>query len=567
MKKPANLVYGVEEEPPIAIIVFSAIQHVGVIAIFMIYPLIVAREAGVPPAEIAAILRMGMLALAAGTVLQAFPRGPVGSRLLAPSIFTGVYLAPSVLAAKLGGLPLVWGMTMFAGLIEVALSRVWSRLRAYIPPETAGMVVFLVGVIIGLAALRVLLSADGSGTVSGRDALVTGVSLGTMIGLNIWNKGRLRLFCILLGMAVGYGLSGFTGHISGADVQAVLSQPILALPSVSHLSWAFDWAMVIPFAVTGLAAAMTATAVVTTYQRITDAEWVRPEMRSISGGVFADGIAAIISGLLGTYGQTISSANVGLVAATGVASRRIAFVIAIILTVAAFQPTLVGLLTIMPPPVMASVLLFTSVFIMISGVQIISTRVLDQRRTLVIGGGMLSFFVVSVFPSAFAAVPQWAQSLVNSPLVLATLVALSFNLLFRLGIRRSLSMTVDSKVVGNQEIVNFIERAAGTWGARRDVMTRVEFAVQQAVEAIVEFCQVSGPITVEISYDEFDIDAELSYDGAAVELADRPPSYDELLGTDGGARMLSGFLIRRQADRAHSIVERGATVLKLHFKH
>ena len=67
--------YGVEEEPPIAIIVFSAIQHVGVIAIFMIYPLIVAREAGVPPAEIAAILRMGMLALAAGTVCQAFPRG------------------------------------------------------------------------------------------------------------------------------------------------------------------------------------------------------------------------------------------------------------------------------------------------------------------------------------------------------------------------------------------------------------------------------------------------------------------------------------------------------------
>jgi hypothetical protein len=32
MKKPANLVYGVEEEPPIAITVISAIQHVGVTA-------------------------------------------------------------------------------------------------------------------------------------------------------------------------------------------------------------------------------------------------------------------------------------------------------------------------------------------------------------------------------------------------------------------------------------------------------------------------------------------------------------------------------------------------------
>jgi NCS2 family nucleobase:cation symporter-2 len=567
MKKPANLVYGIDEEPPTAITVVSAIQHVGVIAMFMIYPLIVAREGGAPPAEIAAILRMGMLALAVAVAFQAIPRGPVGSRFLAPSIFTGVYLAPSVLAVKLGGLPLVWGMTMFAGLVEVGLSRVWSRLRAFIPPETAGMVVFLVGVIIGLAALRVMLSDDGGGMVSGRDALVAGVSLGTMIGLNIWNKGRLRLFCILVGIVVGYGVSGFTGHISAADLHAALSQPILAVPSVSHLSWAFDWSMVIPFAVSGLAAAMSAAAVVTTYQRLTDAEWVRPDMRSISGGLLGDGIAAIVAGLIGTYGLTVSSANVGLVAATGVASRQIAFMIAIILAVAAFQPTLVGLLTIMPPPVMASALLFTAVFIMISGVQIISTRVLDPRRTLVIGTGMMSFIIISVFPFAFTAVPQWAQPLVTSPLVLATLVALSFNLLFRLGIRRVVIMTVDSKAVAPQEIVNFIERAAGTWGARRDVITRVEFAVQQAVEAIVEFCHISGPITVEISYDEFDIDAELSYDGVAVELPDRPPSHDELLETEGGPRMLSGFLIRRQADRAHSTVERGATVLKLHFKH
>ncbi|HVZ52431.1 MAG TPA: xanthine permease, partial [Pseudolabrys sp.] len=150
MKKPANLVYGAAEEPPLAITVISAVQHVGVIAIFMIYPLIIAREAHAPAEVIAAILRMAMLALAVAALLQALPRGPVGSRFLAPSIFTGVYLAPSVLAAKLGGLPLVWGMTMFAGLIEIGLSRVWSRLRAFIPPETAGMVVFLVGVIIGL---------------------------------------------------------------------------------------------------------------------------------------------------------------------------------------------------------------------------------------------------------------------------------------------------------------------------------------------------------------------------------------------------------------------------------
>ena len=211
MGKPANLVYGVEEAPPSSVTWISAIQHVGVIAIFMIYPLIIGREAGASSDQLGNMLRMGMLALAIAVLLQALPRGPVGSRFLAPSIFTGVYLAPSLVAVQLGGLPLVWGMTIFAGLTEIVLAQLWSRLRAFIPSETAGLVVLLIGVIIGLAALRVLLGDDPAGSISGTNALVAGISLAVMIGLNIWNKRRLRLFCILIGMVVGYVLAAATG--------------------------------------------------------------------------------------------------------------------------------------------------------------------------------------------------------------------------------------------------------------------------------------------------------------------------------------------------------------------
>src|SRR5258705_6337347 len=132
----------------------------------MVYPLMIGREAGVTADVLANILRMGMVALAIAVLLQALPRGPVGSRLLAPSIFTGVYLAPSLVAVQLGGLPLVWGMTIFAGLTEIVLSQLWSRLRTFIPSETAGLVVLLIGVIIGLAALRVLLRDDPAGSIS-----------------------------------------------------------------------------------------------------------------------------------------------------------------------------------------------------------------------------------------------------------------------------------------------------------------------------------------------------------------------------------------------------------------
>jgi xanthine permease XanP len=567
VKKPAALSYGLEETPPAVVTWISALQHVGVCSIFMVYPLIIARQAGLPAGQITNILQLGFLVLAIAVLLQALPRGPVGSRLLAPTIFTGVYLAPSLLAVKAGGLPLVWGMTIFAGVVEMALARAWSRLRPFIPPESAGLVVFLVGTIVGLAALRVLLEDSPSGALPAREGVVTAFALAVMAALNIWNKGRLKLFCILAGMVVGYFASAVAGLLTVHDLSHVPYRPLLAFPTVSGISWAFDWSLVVPFAVTGLAAAMNSTAVVTTYQRLTDADWVRPDMTSIGRGVLGDGIAATIAGLLGTCGPSISSANVGLVAATGVASRVIAFAVAAILCVAALQPTFIGVLTIMPRPVMAAAMLFTAVFIMISGVQIISTRVLDGRRTLVIGMGMMAFFVVSVYPAAFTNAPRWAEPLVTSPLVLATLVALSLNLLFRIGIRRKVATTVDPNAPDIAGISSFIERNAGIWGARRDVTNRVEFAVQQTIEAIITTCDAKGPIGIDISYDEFVIDAVVVYVGAPLEFPTQPPTKEEIMETDEGHRRLAGFLIRRYADRMEANTANDRTIVHLRFDH
>jgi xanthine permease XanP len=113
----------------------------------------------------------------------------------------------------------------------------------------------------------------------------------------------------------------------------------------------------------------------------------------------------------------------------------------------------------------------------------------------------------------------------------------------------------------------FIERAGGGWGARRDVITRVEWAVQQALDALVQHGRIVGPIELLISYDEFDIDARIAYAGTMLELPERPPTHDELLDGEDGLRRMAGFLVRGQADRVHSTTENGRSVLHLHFKH
>ena len=169
VNKPANLLYGVEEQPPAQVIWFSAIQQVAISSIYMIYPLIVAREAGLQADQIINMLQLGCVVLGVAILLQALPRGPVGSPSLAPSSFTGLYFASSLLAVKTGGMPLLWGMTIIAGVVEMALSLVWRRLRAFVPPESAGLVVFFIGSIIGLAACRMLLSEGPAGATTPAD--------------------------------------------------------------------------------------------------------------------------------------------------------------------------------------------------------------------------------------------------------------------------------------------------------------------------------------------------------------------------------------------------------------
>ena len=99
---------GVEDQPPGAVRWFSAIQQVAISSIYMIYPLILAREAGLQTGQIINILQLGCVALAIGALLQALPRGRSAAGMLAPSCFTELYLASSLVAVKVGGMPLVW---------------------------------------------------------------------------------------------------------------------------------------------------------------------------------------------------------------------------------------------------------------------------------------------------------------------------------------------------------------------------------------------------------------------------------------------------------------------------
>jgi xanthine permease XanP len=261
------------------------------------------------------------------------------------------------------------------------------------------------------------------------------------------------------------------------------------------------------------------------------------------------------------------TSSVGLSGATGVTSRRIAYVIGGMFLVLAFLPKAAALLAVVPRPVLGATLVFSACFILINGFQIVTSRMLDARRTFVIGLSFTIGLAVDVYPSSFAALPAVIKPFAGSFLVLGTVSALVLNAVFRLGVRRAQTLVVDPADLDPKKIADFMEAQGATWGARRDVVDRASFNLTQSIEVIVDSCEPQGPLVIEASFDEFSLDIRVSYAGAPIELPEKRPTNEEIMASEQGQRRLAGFMLRRHADRVGATHRAGRSTILFHFDH
>lgn len=336
---------------------------------------------------------------------------------------------------------------------------------------------------------------------------------------------------------------------------------------MGHLSWAFSPLLIVPFCVGALACTLKAVGVVSVNQRMNDTDWVRPHMGSITRGVFADGLGTSASGVLGTVGVNVAPSCTGLIAATGVASRRVGYAIGIALVTLAFVPLVPRLFALLPRPVVGAVLVFTASFILLNGIETIASRMLDTRKILVIGFAIIAALSSDVFPDLVKAVPHALKPMVETSLVFGTLVGMVLNLIFRLGVRQRVVLTIDPATYDSGIVRTFMDERGAAWGARREVIRRAAFAIDQLVETVLDAPEPPGPLAVGVSFDEFNLDVEVRYRGEALELPDRRPTEQEILEAEDGHRRLAGFLLRRNADGASSTRQGDESVVRFHFEH
>ncbi|PWR73722.1 solute carrier family 23 protein [Methanospirillum lacunae] len=566
--QPSNLEYAADDKPPFPTMFLLGLQHLGIVATAFIFPIIVARTANLETGAAAFFVSMSMLSNGIACIFQAIKHPEFGSGFLIPRVNGPNFVSASVLALQGGGLSLLCGMTAFSGILQALLSRIVHKLRVLFPVEVTGIVIMMLGVtVIPYALPNFFGMSDVNSTPNPLATLIAIITLLVTVSVTVWGKGSLKLFPVIVGMAVGYALCISLGIAGNDPLGKIASSPLVALPNISYFGLSFKTELIIPFTIAALVTFVKSIGEFSICQRINNPEWKRPDMMNIRSGLFADGIASCIGGLLGGMGQTGSSSNIGLSIATRSTSRYIGFVTGGILIALAFIPILATVFLIMPGPVIGGTIIYVAGFIIVGGIQTITSRMLDSRKILLIGISFIFGISVYLIPNAYSGVPIIIKPIFDSALSLATIIAIILNLLLRIGIREKVMISIDPDGNIYNQIFTLMERQGEAWAARKEVIIRMSTALTEGAELIVYHLLSSGPVKISVSFDEYNLDAQISYAGELLPLPEKPPGEDEILNDPSMMTGLGGFLIRKHADNVSSSSSDGQSILKIHMDH
>ena len=553
-ERPKDLIYALDEKPPPLQLLALGFQHVAVICPYLVMVALVADAAKLPHDQARNAMALAMIAVAFLTVLQSLRIGRIGSGYLCPPVVSAIYLPSSITAATHFGFPVACGMVIFAGACETLIGRLVNKLRKLFPAVVAGVVIIAVGIELGKIGLAVLFEdATANDPRSGMMFATAFAVLLTMTILAVWAKGLPRLLCALTGILVGYGMATVFGLFPAGFSEKLSASPVFAVPDPRFLSFGFEPSLMIPFAIAGLASGLRVVGVLTTCQQMNDAAWRRPDMKNIEAGVMADGIGCAVGGALGAPGMSASPSLVGIEKTTGATSRVIAWSIAGWLVLLACFPKFSSLIVGMPRPVMAAALFFNGSLMFVAGIQIVASRPITLRASLIVGFSILSALSVMIFPEFYESLPAWAHQFTGSEITVAVISSVALNAIFLLGTWRYGQLRVGERgsPVTAKTFDDFFLQQASEWKIPPEDVKRVRSVVDEAIEQVSANAQ--GPVEIRVGSDSFDVKVALKYVGNLPSLPDARPKR-EMVEEQSFVNGLTGYLSGLHADR----IERSA---------
>ena len=558
------LVYGRDDRLPPHRLFGLAIQHLILLLMFLVYPVMVGRGLGLSDTAEIPFLTMAILAVGVGTIVQSLP-APWGSGHLHVHQPSPIFLPLALQTLPFGGLAALAPLVVMAGLAQLGLARGLYWLRRGFPPEVVGVVVILLGISLVPGALSRCLE-EGLRGGSGTPPLVAGVTLATIVGIAVYGRGPLRLFSLMIGAAVGIALAAAFGLFAPSDLRRLAETPMFALPLPRFDGWIFNWSLVPLVLLIACVHTLDALGAHVGAQKLADADWQRTDMKSAGRAIRAVGGGNVLAGLLGGYPSGLSSSSVGLSFTSGAVAWRVGVLTGVLGIVCAFIPKIAMFLAILPEPVVGAIVLNAAAFMIAAGMELIFARMLNTRRIFMVGLSVIAGLASLLHPELAEAAPDWVKPVMGSPLFVGSMVAVALNLVFRIGIseRELLELTAGDPLP--IRLRDFFERKGQQWGLRRSLVDHAQLGTMQAVETLFESGILRVPkVEVSLRYDDLHLDVLVAYDGDLLPVGSPRPTADQLLEDADALLRMTAHIVAGLADGCRVRSEGGVSRLELRF--
>ncbi len=470
--------YGIEERPPLPTSAVLGLQHyLTMVGANVAVPLVLARAMEMPTDVTARFVGTffvvsGVATLAQTTLGNRYPlvQGAPFS-MLAPAV--AIVTTVAVLPGEVGWqtwLQALQGAIIVASLTEVAIGYlgVVGKLRRFLSPVVIAPTITL----IGLALFDV-----SQVTAAGTNWWLLGLTLVSIVGFSQYLDRRHRVFR-LFPVVLGVGIAWFVAAgLSVAGVYAPETAGHVALGTIGEARpllpiYPFQWGT--PTFEAAFVVGMFAGVVASIVESVGDYHAVArltgsgmPSERRMNHGIGMEGLMNVFSGIMGTAGSTSYSENIGAIGLTGVASRYVVQIGAVVMLVVGFVGYFGRLVATVPDPIVGG--LFVAMFGQIVAVGLSNLRYVDldsSRNVFVVGFALFVGLAIPEYVANVGSLAAFRQGLaavpVAGPVLGARIVADTLYVVGSTGMAVGglAALVLDNTVPGTRE-----ERGLAEWDA------------------------------------------------------------------------------------------------------
>ena len=445
MGKSKELIYGLNDRPPLRETVFAALQHLLAIFVAIITPpLIISSALKFDLATTGYLVSMSLFVSGLATLIQCRRFGPIGAGLLCIQGTSFSFISPIIGAGMLGmvnhkmnvelGLSYIFSACLVASVVEMVVSRLLPYTRKIITPLVSGIVVTLIGMCLIKAGIS---SCGGGQTAIDNHTFGSmrylGLALLVLVSIIFFNRSSnrfLRMASIVLGLLIGCVAAYALKMI---DFSTLKGSGGIIIPTIFKYGFRLDLGAVIGLGLIYLVTAVEAYGDITANSLISGEPVEGPVfLKRAQGGVLADGFNSLLAAVFNSFPNSIFAQNNGMIQLTGVASRYVGYFIAGALVLLGLFPVVGRVFSLIPAPVLGGATLLMFGTVAAAGIRIIASTEITRKAVLVMAISFAMGLSVELVPNILDKMPAMIKTIFSSGITTGGLTAIIANALIRI---------------------------------------------------------------------------------------------------------------------------------------